>query len=246
MPSRPFPRLMPRRTRISRRAGCASRWRPRPRPGSTRWRPGWSQAIRAKTGGLGGIEDFLHAYSLSTREGLALMVLAEALAARARCRHRQPPDRGQACGRGLVAARRRLAADLRLGLDARRDGAADRAGRDAGIDPASTCQADRAARDPHRRAAGDAAPRLAFRARPDHRRGARPRERSERMALLLRHAGRGRAHARRRGALFQVLRQCDREHRTSAPAIPPCRSAREFPSSSRRCIRATRRRRANA
>ena len=37
------------------------------------------EAIRAKTGGLGGIEDFLHAYSLSTREGLALMVLAEAL-----------------------------------------------------------------------------------------------------------------------------------------------------------------------
>jgi RHH-type proline utilization regulon transcriptional repressor/proline dehydrogenase/delta 1-pyrroline-5-carboxylate dehydrogenase len=36
-------------------------------------------AIRAKSGGLGGIEDFLHAYSLSTREGLALMVLAEAL-----------------------------------------------------------------------------------------------------------------------------------------------------------------------
>jgi RHH-type proline utilization regulon transcriptional repressor/proline dehydrogenase/delta 1-pyrroline-5-carboxylate dehydrogenase len=37
------------------------------------------QAIRARTGGLGGIEDFLHAYSLSTKEGLALMVLAEAL-----------------------------------------------------------------------------------------------------------------------------------------------------------------------
>jgi RHH-type transcriptional regulator, proline utilization regulon repressor / proline dehydrogenase / delta 1-pyrroline-5-carboxylate dehydrogenase len=35
--------------------------------------------IRAKAGGLGGIEDFLHAYSLSTKEGLALMVLAEAL-----------------------------------------------------------------------------------------------------------------------------------------------------------------------
>src|SRR4051794_24311554 len=35
--------------------------------------------IRRKAGGLGGIEDFLHAYSLSTREGLALMVLAEAL-----------------------------------------------------------------------------------------------------------------------------------------------------------------------
>jgi RHH-type transcriptional regulator, proline utilization regulon repressor / proline dehydrogenase / delta 1-pyrroline-5-carboxylate dehydrogenase len=37
------------------------------------------EAIRAKSGGLGGIEDFLHAYSLSTKEGLALMVLAEAL-----------------------------------------------------------------------------------------------------------------------------------------------------------------------
>jgi RHH-type proline utilization regulon transcriptional repressor/proline dehydrogenase/delta 1-pyrroline-5-carboxylate dehydrogenase len=37
------------------------------------------EAIRAKSAGLGGIEDFLHAYSLSTREGLALMVLAEAL-----------------------------------------------------------------------------------------------------------------------------------------------------------------------
>src|SRR5262249_21335243 len=35
--------------------------------------------IRAKAHGLGGVEDFLHAYSLSTKEGLALMVLAEAL-----------------------------------------------------------------------------------------------------------------------------------------------------------------------
>ncbi len=41
------------------------------------------QAIRARSGGLsgslGGVEDFLHAYALSTKEGLALMVLAEAL-----------------------------------------------------------------------------------------------------------------------------------------------------------------------
>jgi RHH-type transcriptional regulator, proline utilization regulon repressor / proline dehydrogenase / delta 1-pyrroline-5-carboxylate dehydrogenase len=37
------------------------------------------EAIRAKGTGLGGVEDFLHAYSLSTKEGLALMVLAEAL-----------------------------------------------------------------------------------------------------------------------------------------------------------------------
>ncbi|HTL63557.1 MAG TPA: bifunctional proline dehydrogenase/L-glutamate gamma-semialdehyde dehydrogenase PutA [Pseudolabrys sp.] len=37
------------------------------------------KAIRARSGGLGGVEDFLHAYALSTKEGLALMVLAEAL-----------------------------------------------------------------------------------------------------------------------------------------------------------------------
>src|SRR6266700_1005438 len=37
------------------------------------------EAIRARAGGLGGIEDFLREYSLSTKEGLALMVLAEAL-----------------------------------------------------------------------------------------------------------------------------------------------------------------------
>jgi RHH-type transcriptional regulator, proline utilization regulon repressor / proline dehydrogenase / delta 1-pyrroline-5-carboxylate dehydrogenase len=36
-------------------------------------------AIRSQAGGLGGIDDFLHAYSLSTQEGLALMVMAEAL-----------------------------------------------------------------------------------------------------------------------------------------------------------------------
>jgi len=37
------------------------------------------EAIRARAGRLGGVEDFLHAYALSTKEGLALMVLAEAL-----------------------------------------------------------------------------------------------------------------------------------------------------------------------
>src|SRR4029450_314697 len=37
------------------------------------------EAIRSGRGGLGGGEDFLHAYAMSTKEGLALMVLAEAL-----------------------------------------------------------------------------------------------------------------------------------------------------------------------
>lgn len=37
------------------------------------------EAIRGRSSALGGVEDFLHAYALSTKEGLALMVLAEAL-----------------------------------------------------------------------------------------------------------------------------------------------------------------------
>jgi RHH-type proline utilization regulon transcriptional repressor/proline dehydrogenase/delta 1-pyrroline-5-carboxylate dehydrogenase len=37
------------------------------------------EAIRAQSGGFGGVEEMLRAYSLSTKEGLALMVLAEAL-----------------------------------------------------------------------------------------------------------------------------------------------------------------------
>jgi RHH-type transcriptional regulator, proline utilization regulon repressor / proline dehydrogenase / delta 1-pyrroline-5-carboxylate dehydrogenase len=37
------------------------------------------EAIRARTSGLGAVEDFLQVYALSTKEGLALMVLAEAL-----------------------------------------------------------------------------------------------------------------------------------------------------------------------
>ncbi len=37
------------------------------------------QAIREARGGIGGLEDFMHEYGLSTREGLALMSLAEAL-----------------------------------------------------------------------------------------------------------------------------------------------------------------------
>jgi RHH-type proline utilization regulon transcriptional repressor/proline dehydrogenase/delta 1-pyrroline-5-carboxylate dehydrogenase len=32
------------------------------------------ETIRSRAGGLGGVADFLHAYSLSTKEGLALMV----------------------------------------------------------------------------------------------------------------------------------------------------------------------------
>ncbi|MBV9567649.1 MAG: bifunctional proline dehydrogenase/L-glutamate gamma-semialdehyde dehydrogenase, partial [Hyphomicrobiales bacterium] len=36
-------------------------------------------AIRSRSGGIGGVEEVLREYALSTKEGLALMVLAEAL-----------------------------------------------------------------------------------------------------------------------------------------------------------------------
>ena len=36
-------------------------------------------AMRARRGGIGGVEDFLHEFSLSSREGLAVMALAESL-----------------------------------------------------------------------------------------------------------------------------------------------------------------------
>ncbi len=60
-------------------AGRGAAREPPPKRASTRAPRGWSRRSAPQTGGLGGIEDFLHAYSLSTKEGLALMVLAEAL-----------------------------------------------------------------------------------------------------------------------------------------------------------------------
>src|SRR6201991_234274 len=37
------------------------------------------KAVRAEDGGFGGVEDMLREFALSTKEGLALMVMAEAL-----------------------------------------------------------------------------------------------------------------------------------------------------------------------
>src|SRR3974390_3759301 len=59
------------------RAGGARGTAPRVRADA--WARRLGMAIRARSRGVGGIEDFLHEYSLSTKEGLALMVLAESL-----------------------------------------------------------------------------------------------------------------------------------------------------------------------
>ena len=171
-------------------------------------------------------------------------------AARAGCRDRRPADRGQARGRRLVASRGQVrhAAGLGLGLGARHHGAHHPAGRDAGKHPRKPRQAARPAGGARGDAAGDAAARLAFRARPDasRRRSARAAHRP-RVPLFLRHAGRGRAHARTTpSAISQPMRDAIEaigRRAGNARAAGPARASR---SSSRRCIRATRRSRASA
>ena len=205
------------------------------------------ESIRSRAGGLGGIEDFLHAYSLSTKEGLALMVLAEALlrvpdavtADRLIEDKLAAGDWSQAEGSGAFLV---SASAWTLGITARvihpgetPDGIVD------SIVQAAR-PADRAARDPP----GDAAARLAFRARPDHRGGAVARRIAPRVPLFVRHAGRGRAHRGRRRRAISRPTPTPSTRSARAPATPRCRRGRAFPSSSRRCIRATRRCRASA
>ncbi len=70
--------------------------------------------------------------------------------------------------------------------------------------------------------------------------------RHPRAALLVRHAGRGRAHGGGRRALFRRLCGRDRRDRRRRRRCARCRTGRAFRSSSRRCIRASRRCRARA
>ena len=103
-------------------------------------------------------------------------------AARAGFGDRRPADRGQALLRRLDPSRGQIerAAGLGLGLGARHFGAHHPAGRDAGEHPRKPRQAAWPAGGAHRDAAGDAAARLAFRARPEHRGGARRAPRTHR------------------------------------------------------------------
>ena len=140
------------------------------------------EAIRAQSGGLGGIEDFLREYSLSTKEGLALMVLAEALlrVPDAATADRLIEDKLAAGDWTHHEVQIDRAAGVGLGLGARHLGAHHPAGRDAGEHPRGAGQAARPAGGADRDAPGDAAARLAFRARPDHRGGAGARRASHR------------------------------------------------------------------
>ncbi len=173
------------------------------------------EAIRARAGGLGGVEDFLHAYALSTKEGLALMVLAEALL--------RVPDAG--------TADRLIEDKLRTGDWAHHDTRST-----ALLVSASAWTLGLTARVIHPGETPEgivealikrlglpavrAATRQAMRLLGSHfvlgqtidEALARARA-GTRVSLFLRHAGRGRPHRRRRRALFRLLRRRDRGDR---------------------------------
>ena len=205
------------------------------------------EAIRARRRGLGGIEDFLHAYSLSTKEGLALMVLAEALlrVPDAATADRLIEDK-LAAGDwshhdGRSTALLVSASAWTLGITARiiqpgetPEGIVEALVKRLGV------PAVRAATRQAMRLLGS---HFVLGQTIDEAPGAR--RHSPRIPLLLRHAGRGRAH--RPPTPSAILPPMPAPSRRSAnpPVMPACRSGRAFRSSCRRCIRATRRFRAN-
>ena len=191
------------------------------------------EAIRAKATGLGGIEDFLHAYSLSTKEGLALMVLAEALL--------RVPDAATADRliEDKLAAGRWLDSDVRstaILVSASAWTLGDRrprhsSGRDAGNDPRHHRAGGSACRPCARRSArrcGSWA-RISCSARPSRRRWRAPAS----MALMDRFAIRSTCSARaraRRPMPKNISTPMPRRSPPSdrAPAMCRCRAVRAF------------------
>ena len=129
------------------------------------------EGIRGNAGGLGGIEDFLHAYSLSTKEGLALMVLAEALlrvpdAATADRLIEDKLATGDWSSHSVKSNALLVSASAwTLGITAR----IIHPGETPGHDPGESAQAARTSCRTGGHASGDAAPGVAFRARTDDR-----------------------------------------------------------------------------
>ncbi len=178
---------------------------------------GYIAAIRGHSGAIGGLEDFLREFGLSTREGLALMVLAEALlrVPDAATQDRLIEDKLAGADWGEHAAHAETwfvsASTWALGLSSRivQPGETPE-GVVAGLvkrvgQPAvrrATRQAMRVLG--HHFVLGETIAEALRRARTHGGAGLSP---------FLRHAGRGRSYRRRRRALFRVLRQGDRSHR---------------------------------
>jgi hypothetical protein len=151
------------------RAPVAGGSRDRRRPATD-----WVERMRADTR-PGLMEVFLAEYGLSTEEGVALMCLAEALLAGARCRDGRCADRGQdrAVGMGRASGPVLLLAGQRLDLGADADGPGparrSRAGRRRHA--ARRRQAAGRAGDPHRRPPRHARDGQPVRPRRGYRRG---------------------------------------------------------------------------
>ena len=202
-------------------------------------------AIRDNAGSIGGIEDFLREYSLSTKEGLALMILAEALL--------RVPDSETAdaliedkLGQGDWAHRETKSEALLVSASAWALGITARI-----IQPGETPEGIVASLAKRLGLpAVRTATRQAMRVLGSHfvlgqtigealKRASQGGKRG--LSLFLRHAGRRRPHRRGRQALLQVLQRRHRRHRPRGrqrSRSPPGPASR---SSSRRCIRATRR-----
>ena len=204
---------------------------------------GLIEAIRAGTGRLGGVEDFIHEYGLSTQEGLALMSLAEALLRVPDADDRGPADRGQAQRRRVVEPRREInrllvsASAWTLGMTARI------------IQPGETPEG---IVDSSLKRLGQPAVRTATRQAMRLLGSHFVLGQTIKEALVARRArGEGYRYsydmlgegARTAADAARYLDPMPTPSRRSAkaPATARCPTGRAFPSSSRRCIRATKR-----
>ena len=190
------------------------------------------EAIRKRDDRLGGVEDMLREFALSTKEGLALMVLAEALL--------RVPDARTAdqfiedkLGEGdFIHHETKSTAFLvnasawALGLSARviqpgetPDGTIGRLVKRLGAPAVRTATRQAMRLMGSHFVLGETIEQALERARP--RSGADA-------ALFLRHARRRRAHRRGRQALFRRLCQRDRGHRQGGRQPSPARPARHF------------------
>src|SRR5262249_1591267 len=162
------------------------------------------EAIRTNDDPLGGVEDMLREFALSTKEGLALMVLAEALL-RVPDSHTADQFIEDKLAQGDFVHHETKSTAFLVNASAWALGVSARV-----IQPGETPQGTigrltkRLTAPPRRDAAGDATDGQSLRARRDHRggAGAGTAARGASGALFVRHARRRRAHSRRRTALF--------------------------------------------
>ena len=189
------------------------------------------EAIRANDDPLGGVEDMLREFALSTKEGLALMVLAEALL--------RVPDARTAdqfiedkLGQGDFIHHETKSSAFLVNASAWALGVSARV-----IQPGETPQGTIGRLTKRLGApAVRAATRQAMRLMGSHfvlgetieAALARAQPRAAHVALFLRHARRRRAHRGRRRALLQFLCPRDRGDRPCRRWPPPARPARHF------------------